>query len=90
MNDSFLIGDFVKIRRYKDLCCEYHVSKSGSVIGSEIFSYEYISHCGHSFEIVDRSEWGDDFGYRLRTFMGTRYWFKDFLLESEPAQLPPF
>lgn len=90
MNDSFQIGDYVKIRRYKDLCCEYRVCKSGSVINSSIFSYDYISHCGHSFEIVDRDEWGDDFGYRLRTFMGTRYWFKDYLLEDRAEELPSF
>ena len=89
MNDSFMIGDFVKIRRYKDLCCEYPVCKSGSIISGGIFSYKYISHCGHSFEIVDRDKWDNDFCYRLRMFIDTSWWFKDYLLEDHAEELTP-
>ena len=76
------LGDNVKIRRYKDLCCEFRRFPSGTIISGSIFAERYIDCCGKSFAVRGRDVWDGSYAYRLSLPHDRNYWFKDFLLEE--------
>ena len=75
-------GDIIRIRRHKDLCCEYKASNEGHIIDHNIFHHKLIPYCGRSYEIHSVTEWDGDNAYCLRVPKGSRWWFKEYLLEE--------
>lgn len=75
-------GDIIRIRRHKDLCCEYKVLDEGYIIAYDIFHPDLIPYCGRSYEIQSDTDWAGDDAYRLRLPRGSGWWFKEYLLEE--------
>ena len=75
-------GDIIRIRRHKDLCCEYEVFADGYIIGYNIFHPKLIPCCGRSYKIQSVTDWHGDDAYYLSFPKISGWWFKEYLLEE--------
>ena len=89
--NKYNVGDTVRIRRYKDLCCEFPVN-DGNIVNDGHISRAQMSICGRIATVKSVTEWHEghdrpiDSGYYLNGLegLGYRYWvYKECYLESE-------
>ena len=89
--NKYKVGDTVRIRRYKDLCCEFPVVNGNIVNGGHI-SRRQIPICGHIATVKSVTGWYEsssepiDSGYYLNGLEGSGWssWtYKECYLESE-------